>query len=311
MILLGLANGLTFFEISFLGDHRNGMIISGAIQLTRYSTAISGVGVLVALISIIIPALTLALTFSVLVRLISVDRENTRFSACPCRGLEARASLASVEHTRCLPARRSRRPQPAERLADVAIGAGGYALAAFVFVQVLLEQSLGRQRVWRAIGDPARYTPKPGGPWILCLGCEFVTPRSRYRFRWAPPLPAMWFAARSAPTRQPRDNGRVHSGGVYPLPAGQCPAGANDHPVWPHRALYNSRRRARSRSGRVMAFGASRLIRLDPRAGPEARRVELVLDRDPFPLCMAAAGADCTLPADRLHWAGGRISTCS
>jgi uncharacterized paraquat-inducible protein A len=79
MILFGLANGLTLFEISFVGDHRNGMIISGAIQLTRYSTAISGVGVLVALISIIIPALTLALTFSVLVRLISVDRENTRF----------------------------------------------------------------------------------------------------------------------------------------------------------------------------------------------------------------------------------------
>jgi paraquat-inducible protein A len=61
------------------------------------------------------------------------------------------------------------------RLADVAIGAGGYALAAFVFVQVLLEQSLGRQRVWRAIGDPAQYAPKPGEPWILCLGCELVT----------------------------------------------------------------------------------------------------------------------------------------
>src|SRR5256885_3959405 len=79
MILFGLANGLTLFEISFVGDRRSGMIISGAIQLTRYSTAISGVGALVALISIIIPALTLALTFSVLVRLISVGRENTRF----------------------------------------------------------------------------------------------------------------------------------------------------------------------------------------------------------------------------------------
>jgi hypothetical protein len=74
MILFGLANGLTLFEISFVGDRRSGMIISGAIQLTRYSTAISGVGALVALISIIIPALTLALTFSVLVRLISVGR---------------------------------------------------------------------------------------------------------------------------------------------------------------------------------------------------------------------------------------------
>src|SRR5712672_3057752 len=35
MILFGLANGLTLFEISFVGDRRSGMIISGAIQLTR------------------------------------------------------------------------------------------------------------------------------------------------------------------------------------------------------------------------------------------------------------------------------------
>jgi hypothetical protein len=34
MILFGLANGLTLFEISFVGDHRNAMIISGAIQLS-------------------------------------------------------------------------------------------------------------------------------------------------------------------------------------------------------------------------------------------------------------------------------------
>src|SRR5205823_13001 len=43
--------------------------------------------------------------------------------------------------------------------------------------------------------------------------------------------------------------------------------------------------------------------RLDPRAGIEARRVELVPDCDPVPLCVAAAGAYGTLPADRLHWA--------
>jgi paraquat-inducible protein A len=63
-------------------------------------------------------------------------------------------------------------------LADVVIGAGGYALAALVLVQVLIEQSLGRQRVWRAIGDAAMYAPAPGGPWILCLGCELVVATS-------------------------------------------------------------------------------------------------------------------------------------
>jgi paraquat-inducible protein A len=175
MILFGLANGLTLFEISFVGDRRSGMIISGAIQLTRYSAAISGVGALVALISIIIPALTLALTFSVLVRLISVGRENTRFRPAlaaawklarhlrPWGMLDVYLLGAAVAYSRL------------RRLADVAIGAGGYALAAFVFIQVLLEQSLGCQRVWRAIGDPAQYAPKPGEPWVLCLGCELVT----------------------------------------------------------------------------------------------------------------------------------------
>src|SRR5712671_1083945 len=68
MILFGLVNGFALFEIGLAGDRRSGMI-----QLTRYSTAIAGMGVLVALISIIIPALTLALTFSVLAR------ENRRF----------------------------------------------------------------------------------------------------------------------------------------------------------------------------------------------------------------------------------------
>jgi paraquat-inducible protein A len=175
MILFGLASGLTLFEISFLGDHRSGMIISGAIQLTRYSTAIAGVGVLVALISIAIPALTLALRFSVLARLISAGRKTSRAQPAlaaawklarhlrPWSTLDVYLLGAAVAYSRL------------RRLADVAIGAGGYALAAFVFVQVLLEQSLGRQHVWRAIGDPAQHAPKPGKPWILCLDCELVT----------------------------------------------------------------------------------------------------------------------------------------
>jgi paraquat-inducible protein A len=137
MILFGSANGLTLFEITFVGDHRNGMIISGVIQLTRYSTGISGVGVLVALTSIIIPALTLALTFSVLARLISVGRDNPRFRPTlaaawklarhlrPWSMLDVYLLGAAVAYSRL------------RRLADVAIGAGGYALAALVFVQVL------------------------------------------------------------------------------------------------------------------------------------------------------------------------------
>ena len=168
-------NTFALFEIGFVGDHRSGMIISGAIQLTRYSPAIAGVGVLVALISIIIPALTLVLIFAVLARLVSAIRGKARarlglaggwrlaLRLRPWSMLDVYLLGAVVAYTRL------------RRLADVVVGAGGYALAALVFVQVLIEQSLGRQRVWHAIGDPAQYGPKPGKPWILCLDCELVT----------------------------------------------------------------------------------------------------------------------------------------
>ena len=174
IILFGLATGFALFEISFLGDHRSGMIMSGAIQLTRYSTAIAGVAVLVALIAMIIPAVTIALRFSVLAGITSAGRANPRSRPVlaaawklerhlhPWSMLDVYLLGAAVAYSRL------------RRLTDVAIGVGGYALAALVFIQVLLEQSLGRQRVWRAIGDPAQYAPKPGEPWILCLDCELV-----------------------------------------------------------------------------------------------------------------------------------------
>ena len=37
MILFGLVYGFALFEIGLAGDRRSGMIMSGAIQLTRYS----------------------------------------------------------------------------------------------------------------------------------------------------------------------------------------------------------------------------------------------------------------------------------
>src|SRR3954447_6544927 len=41
LILFGLANGFALFQIGFAGGHLDGMIISAAIQLTRYNTAIA------------------------------------------------------------------------------------------------------------------------------------------------------------------------------------------------------------------------------------------------------------------------------
>jgi uncharacterized paraquat-inducible protein A len=44
IILFLIANGFALFEIGFAGDHRSGLIISGAVQLTRYDAGVAGVG---------------------------------------------------------------------------------------------------------------------------------------------------------------------------------------------------------------------------------------------------------------------------
>jgi paraquat-inducible protein A len=182
IILFLIANSFALFEISFAGDHRTGFIISGAVQLTRYGAvqltlydaSIAGVGILVALISVILPALTLSLILAVLARLVVTHCDNARSRPAiaaawklarhlrPWSMLDVYLLGAVVAYTRL------------NRLANVVIGAGGYAFATLVLIHVLIEQSLGRQRVWRAIGDPAMRAPAPGEPWILCLGCELV-----------------------------------------------------------------------------------------------------------------------------------------
>src|ERR1700730_758202 len=221
MILFGSANGLTLFEITFVGDHRNGMIISGVIQLTRYSTGISGVGVLVALTSIIIPALTLALTFSVLARLISVGRDNPRFRPTLAAAWKLARHLrlwsmldvylpgAAVAYSRL------------RRLADVAIGAGGYALAPWFSSRSCSSNPSGA----RACGAPLA-TPRSTLPSRANRGfCAWVASSSPLL-----PLPAqagaaialgvvpVWFHADPAASRQrPRSLWRATSFTCRPM----------------------------------------------------------------------------------------------
>ena len=174
IILLALANTFALFEISRTGDHRSRLIASGAVQLTQYGGAVAGVGVLVGLTSIIFPALTVGLIVAVLARLVFGRRDNApsrptlaaswKFASRlrPWSMLDVYLLGAAVAYTRL------------NRLADVAIGAGGCALAALVFFQALIDQVLGRQRVWHAIGNPVMHAPAPGERWILCLDCELV-----------------------------------------------------------------------------------------------------------------------------------------
>lgn len=173
-ILLVLANSFPVFDIGVAGDHRSGAIANGAAALFGHGQGISAVGGLVALIAVAIPALNVALT---LVTLVGIGARSTRagrpppglarlwrwaIRLRPWSMLDVFLLGAVVAYTRL------------GQLAQVGVAMGGYALAAFVLVQVLVEQTLGRDRVWRMIDDPARYSPAPGEPWTLCLDCDLV-----------------------------------------------------------------------------------------------------------------------------------------
>jgi paraquat-inducible protein A len=176
-ILFVLANTLPLFDISLAGNGRSALILNGAVALSEYGDGISVVGMLVAMTSGIIPALSIALIIITLARLGATARNGAR----PGLGLAGiwRVALhlrrwsmldvyllgAVVAYTRL------------GQLGEVGVAAGGFALAALVLVQVLIEQSLGRPRVWNAIGDPVKYSPAPGDPWVLCLECDLVAAR--------------------------------------------------------------------------------------------------------------------------------------
>ena len=173
-ILLLLTNAFPLFEISLQGDHISGLIASGAAALSQSGDGISAVGVLVGLIAIAVPALSVILLVIGLVRLHAVVRSPERrrlglaaiwravFALRPWAMLDVFLLGAVVAYTRL------------DQLATVAVLVGGFALAAFVMMQVLIDQALGRHRVWNAIDDPAKYSPAPGDPWVLCLDCDLV-----------------------------------------------------------------------------------------------------------------------------------------
>ncbi len=177
VILLVLANAFPLFEISLTGDRRSALIANGAVALTRYGSDIAAVGVLVALIALAIPALSVGLVAITVGRLNAAARKvhsrrreiaglwRAVLQLRPWSMLDVYLLGAVVAYTRL------------DQLAGVrvAVTAGGYALAALVLAQILMEQSLGRQQVWDTLGDPGQYAPALGEPWVLCLECDLVT----------------------------------------------------------------------------------------------------------------------------------------
>lgn len=173
-ILLVLVNTFPVFDVSVMGDHRSGVVATSAAALITYGNGISAVGALVALLAVAIPAINIALILAVLLYLWAGARDRARTPRIvrliwraavrlrPWSMLDVLLLAAVVAYTRL------------GQLADTAVGVGGYALAAFVVVQVVIDQMLGRDRVWNAIDDPVKYAPPPGAPSILCLDCDLV-----------------------------------------------------------------------------------------------------------------------------------------
>ena len=163
-ILFAAANAFPLFEVGVAGDRRTSVIASGAVALAGYGGGVSAVAALVAMISVVIPALSRALVVIALVRLNASAHNGANprpkiagiwrivLHLRPWSMLDVYLLGAVVTYTRL------------GQLARVAVAAGGYALGALVLVQILIEQSLGRQRVWNAIDDPARHAPTPGNP---------------------------------------------------------------------------------------------------------------------------------------------------
>lgn len=174
VILFVLANAFPLFEISLAGDRRSDLIGDG-VALAHYGGGIAAVGLLVALISLVIPALSLGLLITVIGRLNAIrpNDGSGRSTAGlwravldlrPWAMLDVYLLAAVVAYTRL------------DQLAGLRVGlaVGGCALAALVLVQVVIEQSLSHNQVWNAVADPAAFAPDPGEHWILCRKCELV-----------------------------------------------------------------------------------------------------------------------------------------
>jgi len=181
-VLFLLANTYPIFVVDFEGDQNSDLLASGPLQLLQYGGALAGLGVLVAVFSIIVPALRLTLMLVVLwalhfrpigpngPRFVGFGPSRPRLAAAwkgattlaPWSMPDVYLLGAFVAYTRLA------------KIVHTTIGAGGYALAALVIAHALLIFSLGRGRVWDALGDPRAYLPRPGEPWVQCPDCELI-----------------------------------------------------------------------------------------------------------------------------------------
>ena len=171
LILLLLANAYPIFVVNLEGRHGQDLLVSGPLRLVEYGGPFTGLGMLVAGLSVAVPAVWLCLVGLVLAGLRWGDpalRPNLVLPwkmarlLFPWSMLDVYLLGAYVAFSRL------------DNAADTTIAIGGYALVALVLTQTLLMLALGRRRVWDALADPSPYAPRPGEAWVMCDSCQLV-----------------------------------------------------------------------------------------------------------------------------------------
>ena len=209
----------------------------------RDGGAISAVGGLVAMIAIAIPALDIVLTVGD-PRLADAGGQAPRRRPAHRRGLALAIAAAPVEHARRVCARRRRRLYPARPIGR-GRGRGRRLCARRVCAgQVVIEQTLGRYRVWNVCR-------RPGEIFARARGALDAVSRLRSGGRAAP-----WRTGRRRHARAAARGWSRAGLEASPSPPRLTPpalssicrrtsSGADDHPFRPQRDLHDPWRRAR------------------------------------------------------------------
>ena len=219
LILLLLANAYPIFVVNVEGRYGQDLMVSGPLRLVDYGGPFAGLGMLVAGLSVAVPAIWLCLIGLVLAGLKWGDPALWPNLVLPWRlarllfpwsMLDVYLLGAYVAYSRL------------NNAADTTVAIGGYALVALVLAQTLLMLALGRRRVWDALADPSPYAPRPGEPWVMCDSCQLVLA--------APPAGAARLCPRCAGSLEPRRPGSlsatlalITAGAILYVPANLVP----------------------------------------------------------------------------------------
>jgi paraquat-inducible protein A len=173
-ILLLAANIFPVFDIAVFGVHRSTLIASGASALFSDGGAIAAVGALVALFAVVVPALDM---IALLMAVFRVDANAAGRTSQPSASASAWRAAVRLRQWSMLDVFLLAAIVAYSRLAQLAaikIGTGGCLLAVYVILRAIIGQLAGRERIWAALDDAAKYRLPAGVPRVVCLGCDLV-----------------------------------------------------------------------------------------------------------------------------------------